>query len=121
MAGKGGIRSTSFKKGQSGNPGGRPKQLGDVRDLARAYTAQAIANLIKIAGDSKAPHAARVAANNSILDRGWGKPAQEINANIRRDILSYTDEELAAFVSEGESEAGTGISGEGESVARRVH
>jgi len=25
MAGRGGLRSTSWKKGQSGNPGGRPK------------------------------------------------------------------------------------------------
>jgi hypothetical protein len=27
-----------FKKGTSGNPGGRPKLLQDVRDLAREYT-----------------------------------------------------------------------------------
>ena len=35
--GKGG-----FKKGRSGNPGGRPKEIGEVRELARQYTPQAI-------------------------------------------------------------------------------
>jgi hypothetical protein len=74
MAGKGGKRSTSFKPGQSGNPGGRPKILADVRDLAREQTEVAIEALTEIVKNKKAPPAARVSAANSLLDRGWGKP-----------------------------------------------
>ncbi|WP_447986972.1 DUF5681 domain-containing protein [Nitrospira sp. Nam74] len=34
--------STSWKPGQSGNPGGRPKVLIEVRDLARNHGREAI-------------------------------------------------------------------------------
>jgi len=37
-----------FKKGQSGNPGGRPKTLGRVQDLAREYTEKSISILGEI-------------------------------------------------------------------------
>ncbi len=34
--------------------------------------------LVGVMGQPDAPPSARVAAANSILDRGWGKPAQAI-------------------------------------------
>jgi hypothetical protein len=69
----------AFKKGQSGNPGGRPKALIEVQALAREHTSKAIARLVKIVEDDTAPHAAAVAAANSLLDRGWGKPPQALH------------------------------------------
>ena len=70
-----------FKKGQSGNPGGRPAVIAEVRDLARKQTEKAVKALISIMDNSKAPPAARVGAANSLLDRGWGRPAQVISGD----------------------------------------
>lgn len=67
-----------FEKGQSGNPSGRPKSLKEVEELARTYAEAAIIGLAGIASDEAAPHAARVAAHNAILDRAFGKAKQAI-------------------------------------------
>ena len=64
-----------FRRGApSPNPGGRPKQLGDVTALARTHSASAIAVLAEIMGDVTEPAMARVAAARTMLDRGWGRP-----------------------------------------------
>ena len=68
----------AFKKGQSGNPGGRPKDEYGLRELARAKTKDALKTLEEIMSNKKAPHAARVSAACAILDRGHGKPVQAI-------------------------------------------
>ncbi|WP_395119645.1 DUF5681 domain-containing protein [Rhodanobacter sp. FW102-FHT14D06] len=68
-----------FVKGQSGNPGGRPKTSGPARNLARVYTVEAIETLAEIMRDKKANHTARAAAATALLDRGWGKPTQQLD------------------------------------------
>jgi len=45
----------------------------DIRVLARAHTATAINVLAGIMREKRAPPAARVAAAQALLDRGWGK------------------------------------------------
>ena len=42
-----------FKKGQSGNPGGRPKVVAEVKELARAHTGEAIETLVSIMTNTK--------------------------------------------------------------------
>ncbi len=74
-------RGRPFKKGQSGNPGGRPAAIAEVRDLAREQTEKSVKALVTIRDSKKAPPAARVAAANSLLDRGWGRPAQTISGD----------------------------------------
>jgi hypothetical protein len=78
---KGGRRSTSWKRGPSGNGSGRPKRaatveahkiIADVSEL----TYQALGTLQEIMEDKRAPPAARVTAATEILSRGWGWPAQ---------------------------------------------
>ena len=74
-----------FQKGQSGNPGGRPKVVAEVRDLAREHTVEAVQTLVSIMTDPKSAPAARVSAVNALLDRGYGKPPQHVtgeNANF---------------------------------------
>ena len=62
-----------FPAGISGNPGGWPKVIAEVRDLARQHTRKAIQTLVTVmqSGESDS---ARVAAANALLDRGFGKP-----------------------------------------------
>jgi hypothetical protein len=48
---------------------------GHVRDIAKAYTEVAMAELIKLATKSKSENM-RLLAASAILERGWGKPAQ---------------------------------------------
>jgi Family of unknown function (DUF5681) len=67
-----------FKPGQSGNPGGKSKEAAEIERLARELSRPALTVLGRIMVDEKAPHAARVAAANHILDRGLGKPKQPL-------------------------------------------
>jgi len=103
---KGGQRSTSWKRGVSGNPGGRPKChatveahkiIADVKAAARELTPKAIAALESVMDDPKAPPAARVGAATAILDRGWGRPTQSIEGQVgltfQRMILMATERE----------------------------
>jgi hypothetical protein len=68
------MRGRPFAKGVSPNPGGRPKEVGHVRALAREHTAVAIGTLVTVMKNLKSPPAARVAAANALLDRGYGRP-----------------------------------------------
>src|ERR1044072_5042431 len=75
----------TLKKSQSGNLGGRPKVLAEVKELARAHTGDAIETLVSIMTNPKSAPAARVSAANALLDRGYGKPPQHVtgeNANF---------------------------------------
>jgi hypothetical protein len=64
---------------QSGNPGGRPRVIGELRDLARQHAPEAIEELARLALKAK-NESARIAAIKELLDRGYGKPLQSIEA-----------------------------------------
>ncbi len=66
-----------FTKGQSGNPGGRPKGVAEVRELAQKLTPRAFEELERIAFTSPDDRA-RLAAIAMIFDRGYGKPEQPL-------------------------------------------
>ena len=86
-------RGKPFPKGCSGNPGGKPKNpkairdrqvMADVKELSRLEGPEAVRQLAAIMKDERAPHAARVSAANSLLDRGYGRPPQsvDVTANV---------------------------------------
>lgn len=65
----------TWAKGQSGNPGGRPKSHGELRALALSHAPEMLEILLKIARESK-DEKARVSAADKVLDRGLGKATQ---------------------------------------------
>jgi hypothetical protein len=92
-----------FQKGQSGNPGGRPKEIAEVKELAREHMPAAINALVSIMNNTKASDAARVSAATALLDRGYGKAPQHIDAEIGSYVARLprpydTAEEWAAAV-----------------------
>lgn len=76
------LPSGRFAPGVTGNPGGRPKAVRDVAAAARELTADAIATLAQIMKDPNEPSTARIAAANSLLSRGWGRPPQAITVSL---------------------------------------
>jgi hypothetical protein len=55
--------------------------------------------------NEEATAAARVAAANAILDRGWGKAESHTNvAHHNKPLRELTDDELYAIIAEGESD-----------------
>ena len=79
-------RGKPFQKGVSGNPGGRPKVLSDVQELARQRSPEAINTLVKI----------------MLLDRGYGKRTQPISQTLTKiDPSTMSDAELATIVRNG--------------------
>jgi hypothetical protein len=71
---------TAFKKGQSGNPGGRPKKTEEERTLeamCRERTPEALHAILRIMAGSKQDRA-KLAAAQYVLDRAWGKPKESV-------------------------------------------
>jgi hypothetical protein len=54
------------------------KNLGHIESLARSYTDTAIKTLAGIMMEPSAPARARIAAAAILLDRGWGKPKENV-------------------------------------------
>ena len=104
---------TRWTKGMpSPNPKGRPpmvRTVRDVRDLARQYTTAAIEVLAKVAQNPKSPPAARVAASEALLARGWGRaPSGELEGaeQLIIKVLRFAEEPDNIKVIEGEVENG---------------
>jgi hypothetical protein len=73
------VLGRPFEKGKSGNPGGRPREIQEIVDLARTNSVDAVNTLSDIMRDPDAPHPSRIAAANSILDRAYGKPKEVVD------------------------------------------
>lgn len=80
------IEKHKFKKGQSGNPNGRPPKLPDIDVLladvlGEEKDGKTAAQAILMALRAKAAKG-DVRAAEVLLDRGWGKVKQPIDGNF---------------------------------------
>jgi hypothetical protein len=75
-----------FPKGTSGNPGGRERVLVDIHALAKQHTVAAIDRLVALMQQDDDRDVALSAAT-ALLDRGWGRPAQAITANVNTSMV----------------------------------
>jgi hypothetical protein len=74
--------STTFVKGQSGNPRARPHVCFEIRDADRKYGPACIASLAQLAGiegRGATNEAVRAAAMKELLDRGYGRPVEMVS------------------------------------------
>lgn len=105
-----GGKGKPFKSGAewNGNAAGRPRKLlepppapppppPDIKALARDRSAEALETLTEVMRDKSAGATTRVAAANAILDRGYGKPQQVIEATLTA-FDQMTDDELLALL-----------------------
>ena len=79
---KGKPRGRPWKPGQSGNPGGRPKDAFKIAEYARQFSTEAIDKIVAIMRDPNVDVRAVIAAAIAILDRGIGKPMQSTQQQL---------------------------------------
>jgi hypothetical protein len=69
-----------WQKGQSGNPGGRPKMPDDVKEALEGGSLRAAQRLVQLV-DSPDERIALM-ASETVLSRLYGKPTQQVDSNI---------------------------------------
>lgn len=90
-------KTGQFKKGVSGNPGGRPKTDERVTKALRAASVDAAQVLIDIMNDPEIPAKIRVTAATAVLDRVYGKPTQHVEAQADTSIHMILDKSLEEY------------------------
>lgn len=83
--------STQFQPGRSGNPSGRKKITEDVKAFAKAHSIEAIKCVLDVMR-ATADDRVKLAAAQTILDRGYGRPApsadpDEIKSGVTIQIV----------------------------------
>ncbi len=85
----------TFRPGESGNPGGRPRAVAAIRDLVQAKGPDLVERLMTMALADETEDRVRIEAIKVLLDRGYGRPPQpitgedEMTGEPRRVIFSW--------------------------------
>ena len=88
-----------WRKGESGNPGGRPRARHDLRALVRERTVEAVATLVKIMRNRTNLIAAKGAAE-ILLHYGYGRPSNVVTFDVEHgDTPAHIE---VSFVSPGQ-------------------
>jgi hypothetical protein len=100
----GSVRGRPFRKGQSGNPGGRPRSYAEFRAAAISHSEEALATLVGLMRSAE-NDTVRLAACREILDRAFGKAPISADLTItpgdddrpKPDYSKLTDDEFDAL------------------------
>lgn len=84
-----------FKKGQSGNPGGRPSVVRHIRELAQSHGEEAFRRVLELMRSEDERVA--LTASQEVLNRAYGKPTQHIETK-RTQVTELPDDELARLL-----------------------
>jgi len=71
-----------------------PKNITDVKELAKIAMPYAVQALLDIAYDVEAPPAARVSAATVLLDRGFGKASASLEVSGKLTLLQLVQESM---------------------------
>ena len=72
----------------------------ELREAAREYTERALKTLAAICSEGQS-EAARVSAACALLDRGYGKPTQQVETGSPGEFSRLSDEELDKQIAQG--------------------
>jgi hypothetical protein len=82
--GSGGITGRGFRPGASGNPTGRSRDSLDIAKVARQYGPKCIEVVAKLLTDRDKK--VRLSAAQTLLDRGFGRPAQHVTTDGEQNV-----------------------------------
>jgi hypothetical protein len=106
------ANKTTFKKGVSGNPGGRSKMPSEVKRVLEKNTLRAIECVLQIMNDVKNKASDRIKAAEFIVDRAYGRPAQLVehsgDAENPITVKDMTNAQLADIIANAASGPGAG-------------
>ena len=94
------VISGRFKKGQSGNPGGRPAKLTELTAHCKDMTPDVLQTIQGIILNGEAKDADRIAACRLVLEYGFGKATQVMEVDVRSQIDSMTNAEREQKINE---------------------
>jgi len=77
-----------WKKGESGNPGGRPKMNPELRKALTNHTMEALEVVINILRDNESKHSDKIRAAEFIYAYALGKPVQEQVVSVGENEIS---------------------------------
>ena len=86
-----------FKKGKSGNPGGRPKVPDTVKKMLKSAAPDAVRLLIETISNEGAAMNHRLDAAKEILNRVYGKAAQPIDGELDTTLKIVLEGDLKDY------------------------
>lgn len=95
---------SSYKPGESGNPGGRKPSIQSFGQMCRENSNEYFAEINRIAHDRTDKQ--QLKAIELLLAYGHGRPVQTQNVRVVRSLSDLTDEELEALSKSAAEELG---------------